>query len=208
MQLSEQSTNQNITTSSPLTPDIHAFQTLAQRYGTDAILWGEINQASFSTQWQSHWYLSFMHKVYRWSITSKNKDDLIQKTFQNIVTTLASNTSTHDADMQTETILLHISNVSNLQAYTMLSQYINQFNRTKEISLDSLSSNTAIFRITLQNDDIDSLIQYLNKNKRLYFIKQENTSLKTNLQNITPVLYYNYGQTITPQYQTERSVAF
>ena len=125
--------------------------------------------------------------------------------FKNTINILVNYTSNENQTSGEKIIFLHIFNVDNLETYTELSKYIAQFNRVKNVSLENLSQTSVIFKLTLINNASTGLIQYLNKNRELHFIKQESTPFQAkqqDVQNIIPTLYYDYGQTITTQYQT------
>jgi len=205
IQLSEHFANQHTQQPYPIMSNIDTLKEFMHRYRVNSLLVGNINENTTSHQWKSQWRLLFMDKMYQWSSTGKSSTDLIEKAFESTINILVNYTSNENKNSGERIIFLHIFSVDNLETYTELSKYITQFNRVKHVSLENLSQTSVIFKLTLTNDTSTGLIQYLNKNQALHFIKQESTPFQAkqqDVQNIIPTLYYNYGQTITTQYQT------
>jgi len=205
IQLSEQFANPYTQQPYPIMSNIDTLKEFMHRYRVNSILVGTINENTTSHQWESQWRLLFMDEMYQWSSTGKNSSDLIEKAFENTINILVNYTSNENQTSGEKIIFLHIFNVDNLKTYTELSKYIAQFNKVKNVSLENLSQTSIIFKLTLTNNTSTGLIQYLDKNRELHFTKQESTPFqvkKQDVQNIIPTLYYDYGQTITTQYQT------
>lgn len=203
IQSSAQSAEQNTQQQSQSISNLDMLQKLMHRYGVDLLLFGNINENTMSHRFKSQWQLLFMHEMYQWSTDGKAPTNLINKAFKNTINILANHTLNESGSVQKKIIFLQIFNVNSLETYIKLSKYIAKFSKIKQMSLENLSQHSVTFKLTLTCNFSNGLSQYLNKNHKLYFIKQDSTSLKANQQdvkNIIPTIYYNYGQTITTQH--------
>jgi hypothetical protein len=185
--------------------DNDTLQSLMQRYLVKTTLIGSLSQSTASKIWNSQWQLSFMHETYQWTLKNTNLDEIIQQTFQNMINVLVNYTqTTEDVNAsQEKSVILHIYNVNNLQSYNQILRYIHQLNEVKQSSLQNVSQDTMTFKLTLSNSNVEKLITHLNQNNQLHFIRMQSMAIrlqKSNIQNLIPILYYDYGQTTTAEY--------
>ena len=173
------------------------------RYGVNAMLIGNISENITVHQSKGQWQLLFMHETYQWSNTGENLTNVIEKAFKNAVDILVKSTLYDQANLQGKTIFLRILNVDTLETYIQLSKYIKQFHTVKHVSLETLSKKSITLKVTLKSPALNGLIEYLNKNRNLHLITQNNKlahNKQKNINDINPILYYDYGETITTQY--------
>ena len=124
---------------------IEIIKNASQRYGTDAIVAGCLQQPITGNMWTSQWLLLSNNKSNNFSFTGLTAEDVITQAMHAIAPNI-TNTTKPPINHPT-TLILRITNINGLNQYNEIVRYLTAFRQITQVDLIKISPGEVELRI-------------------------------------------------------------
>ena len=117
------------------------------RYQTEAILVGRI-YLSFAKTWNTRWSLYSAGQRFDWEVN--NIESLSSAVNEGLVKTgekLSVRFTQVDTSLESDVVTLHVKNITNLQSYNRVIEYLRSLSVITRVSADQVSADNVVFKL-------------------------------------------------------------
>jgi len=123
----------------------------SKRYDADTIVIGRVSR-DLDGKWQSRWTLHLDSEQLRLEAEGKEAAPVIIASLNAVTDQLAKRFAHVTDDEQSAEYLVHVKNLSTLEAYMKASKYLDSLEPVQAVRVDSVESDNATFRVKLRTD--------------------------------------------------------
>jgi hypothetical protein len=138
-----------------------SINTLAKRYGPNALLVGQIVGRS-GTGWQGDWEVRFAQQSFKWSYQDSSRQAVIDQAIRQLARTLALEYALEDHRSVEESLLLSVSELGDIEKLIKVQNYLKSLNVVESVRVALISKDVVTYRLKLRNDpeDLQRLIEF------------------------------------------------
>jgi hypothetical protein len=150
---------------------------LADRYGPDAVLVGQIT-GRVGKGWHGSWQLRLATRIFNWEFRGKTRGELIDSAVAQLARTLATEYALETVEITEDDVLLQISEMGGLQDHQRTALYLQSLDAVKSVRLVLIHEDRVTYRIALRHSvqDLQQLISLGSRLEQLEYPQIDTTS--------------------------------
>lgn len=146
---------QDISQWSTLTTETHLnwLNSLKERYGTDAILEGNIKVYS-DINYTSQWLFFLGNQTFTWQTTTDRLEDNLHQAFNQLSLQLSRSfaANTNNITSNNNKYTISVSNIGSLQDYVKISTYLKSIELAKDVDIYEIDQNSVKFSVSFSGE--------------------------------------------------------